>query len=135
MKEIHHRADLKLLLVEDSDTEFLLLERKMLKLLSPVHIDRASNGSELIKVLKEQRYDLIISDFHIPEAEGEALLNMIADAQPATPCILMSGSSYEFASVRTPPSVVAKLEKGDADAFQSALQKACLSIGISLNGS
>lgn len=126
------RTALKILLIEDSDTEFLLLERKMQKSLAPVQISRAAKGSELTEALK-QRYDLIISDFHIPEAEGETLLAIIANAQPETPCILMSGSSYEFSSVQTPSSVIAKLEKGDTDALRTALQKACLIIGISLN--
>lgn len=125
------RATLKLLLIEDSDTEFLLLERKMSKLLSPVKVSRAANGAELVNAL-QQPYDLIISDFHIPEAEGEALLSMIANAQPATPCILLSGSSYETFSAQG-AFIIAKLEKGDTEALRSALQKACTIIGISLN--
>lgn len=132
MESMQDRAALRLLLIEDSDTDFLLLERKMLKSFAPAHITRAANGTELADALK-YNYDLIISDFHLPGAEGEALLMTIANAHPATPCILMSGSSYELSSVWTPASVIAKLEKGDTTALRAALEKACLMMGVSLN--
>lgn len=132
METVPTRTAIKLLLIEDNDTDFLLSERIARKMLSPVDIMRAANGPEITEALR-QKYDLIISDFHLPGAEGEELLKMIADAQSETPCILLSGSSYELSSVWTPPSVIAKLEKGDNNALRAELEKACVMIGISLN--
>jgi CheY-like chemotaxis protein len=134
METVPDREALKLLLIEDSDTDYLLMERITRKMLSPVDIVRAANGAEIIEALRHH-CDLIISDFHLPGAEGEALIKMISDAQSETPCIMLSGSSYELSSIWTPPSVIAKLEKGDNIALRAALQKACLLIGIPLSDS
>ena len=123
---------IQLLLVEDSDTDFLLLERQMQKMLAPIQITRAANRAELTVALQHD-YDLIITDFHLPDIEGEGLLATIAAAHHQTPCLLLSGSSAEFDSIQAPPTVFAKLEKGNNSAFRAAIQKACLAIGIALN--
>ena len=120
---------IQLLLVEDSDTDFLLLERQMQKMLAPIEITRAANRAELIVALQHD-YDLIITDFHLPDIEGEGLLATIAAAHNQTPCLLLSGSSAEFNSIQAPPTVFAKLEKGNNSALRAAIQQACLAIGI-----
>lgn len=122
---------LELLLIEDSDTDFLLLDRKIHKWLPPSHVTRAANRDELIDALRRD-YDLIITDFHLPGAEGEGLLNMIHAAQSSTPCLLLSGSSAELNTIAAPPTVLAKLEKGDSTGLRAALEKACLTIGVIL---
>jgi CheY-like chemotaxis protein len=124
----------QLLLVEDSDTDFLLLEWHVQKMLAAIQVTRAANREELIASLQHD-YDLIITDFHLPGAEGEALLTLITNAQRKTPCLLLSGSSDELNGIQTPVNVLAKIEKGDHQTLRAALREVCVSNGIPLKNS
>jgi CheY-like chemotaxis protein len=41
------------------------------------HIDRASNGIEAIALIDDHDYDIIFSDFNMPEMDGGSLLRHI----------------------------------------------------------
>lgn len=43
--------------------------------------------------LAEERFDLIISDLHMPGVDGFAIITQAVKHQPATPVILLTGSS------------------------------------------
>lgn len=111
---------LRVLIVEDSDTDYLLLERQLQKLLEPMICARAANRRELIEMLR-QTWNIIISDYHLPDIEGEGLLALIAQSHHDTPCLLLSGSIDSMVPITMPANVVARLEKGDSAALRAAL--------------
>lgn len=111
---------LQVLIVEDTDTDYLLLERKVKNLLNPMTYARAANRSELIELLRRP-WDLIISDYHLPDIEGEALLTLIEQSHINTPCILLSGSIDSLVALDLPDNVFARLEKGNSAALRAAL--------------
>lgn len=111
---------LRVLIVEDTDTDYLLLERKVQQLLSPTTYARAANRSELTDLLRRP-WDLIVSDYHLPDIEGEALLTLIEDCHLNTPCILLSGSIDSLVALDLPDNVFARIEKGNSAALRAAL--------------
>jgi CheY-like chemotaxis protein len=111
---------ISILVVEDNDTDFLLLQRQLLKLLPSSTCKRAINRSELIELLQHP-YDLIVSDYHLPDIEGENLLLLIAQSHFNTPCLLLSGSIESVTSLDTPAHVQARLQKGDTAALRAAV--------------
>jgi DNA-binding NtrC family response regulator len=112
-----------LLIVEDSDADFLLTKRKMIKLLDPEIIDRACNRSELIRTLLSPR-DFIVTDLHLGDIEDGELLKAIHNAQPHTPCLVMTGGSLAYAnSDEMPANVFGMVEKGDYFALEQMLLK------------
>lgn len=111
---------LQILIVEDTDTDYLLLERKVQKLLEPKACVRAANRRELVEFLL-QPWDLIISDYHLQDIEGEALVTLIEQSHRHTPCILLSGSIDSLVTLNLPDNVFARIEKGNNVALRDAL--------------
>jgi CheY-like chemotaxis protein len=108
-----------LLIVEDSDSDFLLTRRKMIKLLEPDIIERASNRSELIRTLLSPR-DLIVTDLNLGDIDGVELLKAIHNAQPDSPCLVLTGS-MQHATRELPANVFGIAEKGDYRALEQML--------------
>lgn len=115
-----HTAMQRILIVEDSDSDYLLLARQVGKSLHPCACVRAGNRSELVSALA-QSWDLIITDFHLPDIEGQELVTTIAAARPDTPCLLLSGSMEGLDRVGVPSTVFRIMEKGDNAGLQAAL--------------
>jgi CheY-like chemotaxis protein len=111
----------RMLVIEDSDTDFLLVKRQLIRQVPEGQISRASNRSEFMTALT-QRWDVIVSDYHLTDIEGAELLALIAAAQPATPCLLVSGSIREWRDIALPENCVA-LEKGDHAGLRIMLQQ------------
>lgn len=110
------------LIIEDNDTDYLLLERHLQKMLPSFSCVRAENRAQVSAALT-QPLDLIVTDYHLLDIEGNELLSAIAGAQAKTPCILLSGSLYELDKVAAPGNVIAKIEKGDIPALRSAVER------------
>ncbi len=113
----------RVLIIEDNETDCLLLQRFLGKRWAHCDIEVADRREQLDTTLM-QHWDLIISDYHLLDIEGDELLHRIYAEQPATPCLLMSGSLYEIRDIAVPGNVFAKLEKGDYDALDDALKHA-----------
>lgn len=111
---------LDVLLVEDNDSDYLLLSRQIRKMLAPRRCERASNRAELQTTLSGE-WGLIITDLHLPDVEEEALLDMIEASQPHTPCLILSGSSQEIDRFGVHRNVFRVIEKGQSAALQAAL--------------
>lgn len=109
------------LLVEDSDADYLLLTRHVRKVLSPRRCQRAATRAELMKALTVP-WDLIVTDLHLLEIEGSALLAAIEQAQPRTPCVVLSGSPVDGLH-SAHDNLVEVLEKGDSAALRATLSR------------
>lgn len=109
-------TSLKILIIEDNDTDYLLLARRLKKALADVYCLRAENRAQMLAALT-QPMDLIISDYHLLDIEGDELMQTIATAHSNTPCILLSGSAHELETITVPKNFIAKLGKGDFSEF------------------
>ena len=68
--------NMKVLIVDDFATMRRIL-RNILKQIGFTNITEADDGSTALKELKKEKYDLILSDWNMPEMPGIDLLNAI----------------------------------------------------------
>lgn len=113
-------AALRILMIEDNDTDYLLLHRYIRKTWPAAICGRAARRAEVIDTLT-QHWNLIITDYHLIDIEGSELLGTIAAKHPNTPCVILSGSILELREIDAPPNVFSRLEKGDYAGLSAAL--------------
>lgn len=91
LQQTHH-----LLIAEDNDTNILILS-EMLKLAGHT-FDIAKNGNQVLDLLEENTYDLMILDNNMPEMGGLEALQIyqtINVGQSTTPAIILSADATE----------------------------------------
>jgi CheY-like chemotaxis protein len=53
----------------------------------------ASNGHEALEIVSEAHPDVVVTDYEMPEMDGEAVAAAVKALRPATPVIMFSGST------------------------------------------
>jgi len=104
-------ARLRILLAED-DPEVMELLLRVLQMDGHT-VESARNGAEAIeKLAGGQRFDMVISDYAMPQANGDAVARAVQERMPATPVLLLSGFG-ELMNDETerPPGVTRILSK------------------------
>ncbi|THB69661.1 MAG: response regulator [Gammaproteobacteria bacterium] len=88
--------DLKVLVVDDS-----LMARKhiikVLNLMGIERIDQAKDGVEAVEHLTEKMFDLVVTDYNMPEMDGRALIKFIRteSTQPDIPILMVTSETNE----------------------------------------
>jgi len=54
-------------------------------------VDEAGDGTQAVKLLENRHFDLVITDFAMPQLDGVRLVERIHRKLPNTPVIFMSG--------------------------------------------
>jgi two-component system chemotaxis response regulator CheY len=87
-------ANLSVLLVED-DAFAIKIAQTVLRQLKIPYVNMAKDGAEALDILNAgmQRYDLIISDWNMPEMTGLQLLKAVRMKWPAMPFIMLTGKA------------------------------------------
>ncbi|MBN1797696.1 MAG: response regulator [Spirochaetales bacterium] len=79
----------RILVVDDSEIMRSLLKRH---LLFPVcQTDTADCGGRALQLVQTNTYDVIITDFHIPDMQEAELIKKLTKQYPEIPLIVMSG--------------------------------------------
>lgn len=102
-------ANLSILVVDDYNTMVRII-RKLLKQVGYENVDEAANGEEALRMIKENEYDLIISDWNMEPMTGFDLLREVRanEGTAKTPFILVTAESKK-------ENVVAAQEAGVSD--------------------
>lgn len=58
-------------------------------------VDTAREGNEALAILRQRRYDLVVSDIRMPGANGYEVFAAVKDANPDCPVIFMTGFGYD----------------------------------------
>lgn len=87
---------LRILVVEDSPTMRQLIAMA-LKRLPDVTLDEAGDGVEGLKKLKQNQYDLIITDINMPLMDGLKLLSLVRqdERHQKVPVLIVTTESAE----------------------------------------
>jgi PAS domain S-box-containing protein len=88
-----------ILYLEDNPRDVELLRDKLQQLTIPHELRIATGRAQYEAALAETRFDLIISDYALPDYDGLAALALALDKQPDVPFILISGTLSEEQAV------------------------------------
>jgi PAS domain S-box-containing protein len=91
--------DLKLLLVEDSPDDARLILRELKKADYTITSDRVDTPEAMAAALRMNRWDLIISDYHMPQFSGIEALEQVKASGLDIPFIIVSGNIGEETAV------------------------------------
>lgn len=87
-KELIKIKDLNILIAEDDDSNFILLES--IFRLHNCKIKRAKNGNEAVQLVYKHSYDLILMDMKMPVMDGYEAVNRIRNFNTHTPIIAVT---------------------------------------------
>jgi PAS domain S-box-containing protein len=91
---------LKLLLVEDSETDAALVVRSLSKAGYEIQHERVDTAAAMQTALDTQAWDLVISDYSMPQFSAEAALALMQATGRDIPFIVVSGTMGEDTAVR-----------------------------------
>lgn len=90
---------MKLLIVEDSPADYLLLMRYLQKNGFDASCHQVSGATQLAQALAVGGWDIVLSDYNVPELPFNEILSLIHASNPDLPIIVVSGTIGEEAAV------------------------------------
>ncbi len=90
---------LDVLLIEDSPSDALLIEREILGKWPAADIERVQTGDRVREALAGRRWDVILSDHEMPGFSATLALEICRTLAPETPFLVVSGKMSEEAAV------------------------------------
>jgi PAS domain S-box-containing protein/putative nucleotidyltransferase with HDIG domain len=90
---------LSVLIVEDSDSDAQLIVRMLTKAGYILTFERVETAEQMREALKQQAWEVVISDFAMPELDGNAALKILLETGLDIPFIVVSGTMGEDTAV------------------------------------
>jgi diguanylate cyclase (GGDEF)-like protein/PAS domain S-box-containing protein len=91
----------RVLVVDDSDDDAILVSRELGRAGFTVHTRRVDKQRELEAELREHEWDVVVADYSLPQLDALRTLQIVRDFDPNLPCIVVSGRMGEEAAVET----------------------------------
>lgn len=90
---------LRLLIVEDSEDDALLVLRELRRAGYDVAFERVETAESMAAALRQQTWDLVIADYSLPQFSGVAALELLKSTGLDIPFFIVSGSIGEDLAV------------------------------------
>ncbi len=90
---------LNILVIEDSHADFLMIERHLKQQGLSARCDRVDSLAALNAAIDRENWDLVLSDYSIPQLNFLESLKLVRTRRPEVPLILVSGSIGEEKAV------------------------------------
>ena len=84
----------------DDDACFLEVSKEILMTEGNFEVDHALSVDEALKKLKTQNYDVIVSDYHMPQKDGLQFLKELHEQKYEIPFILFTGKGREEVTIQ-----------------------------------
>ncbi len=91
----------KILLIEDNKDHAELIQRSLVTGLGKVKVLCATRMKEAFELLNRQKFDLILSDYYLPDSKGENHVRKLAQKAPDIPIIIITGQGDEKTAARS----------------------------------
>ena len=85
----------RILIVSGDMGEVLQLKELLSLYAQDMELDNAEDGLSAFRKLIKIRFDLILLDYFLPDADGEAVLDKVKELRPGLPVIIMAGKGAE----------------------------------------
>ena len=85
----------QVLFVDDEENILAGLRRLLRSQRKSWQLFFANSGEEALEILAKQPMDVIVSDMRMPELDGAALLDQVAEAYPHTMRVILSGQCHK----------------------------------------
>ena len=92
-------AQFRALIVEDSEDDALLLVRELRKAGIDVLHERVETRDAMVRALERGEWDLVITDYTLPQFSGAEALQISRERDPNLPVIVVSGTIGEDVAV------------------------------------
>ncbi|SMC99548.1 HWE histidine kinase domain-containing protein [Rhizobium sp. RU36D] len=89
----------RILLLEDSSVDAELIETQLDACDPPALVTRVATRAAYAQALEQQKFDIILSDFSLPDFDGMGALEMAVARAPNIPFIFVSGVLGEEAAI------------------------------------
>lgn len=97
-----HQQDIRTLLVEDSQTEAMLVMASLEEADTAIfHVCHALNLTEAITQLECEDYDVVVLDLTLPEASGIDTFTSIHDRFPEVPVVILTANGNKEIALKT----------------------------------
>lgn len=96
---IEETKHINILHLEDNSSDAELIKIELESIYTDFNLDQASNRKDFIEYLKKGNYDVIISDYNLPDIEGVEIFDVAKEYFPNIPFIFISGTIGEERAV------------------------------------
>ena len=118
-------AHVHLLVLEDSDLDAELIERELARTPLEIAYERVDSRTSYVEALERGGFDLILSDFSLPDVNGVEALDLARRLAPEAPFIFVSGVvGEEFAIESLKEGATDYVLKQRLERLPSAVQRA-----------
>lgn len=80
----------RILIVDDDSTICMLLKR--LLIFPACEVDFSYCGEDALRLVRNLNYDIVITDFHLPDMDGAELARQVRLDSPASRIVIISGN-------------------------------------------
>jgi DNA-binding NtrC family response regulator len=86
--------------VIDDETSVLELLGELFKAIGVARVRRASSAEEALRILKTERFAIIVSDYRLDGMDGVAFIEQLRSGGNRTPVLMLSGAPDKLGVIR-----------------------------------
>jgi len=114
----------RVLVVDDESALAELVAEYLTRINDSLTTEIATTGAEALSLVREDKFDCVVSDYNMPDMNGLELLSAIRDEHPSLPFILYTGrGSEEIASEAISAGVTDYVQKNSGRDHYEVLAK------------
>lgn len=97
--DLNERKLIRVLLVDD-DSNLLRISKQFMEMEGPLQVDTALSVEEAMEKLEKEKYDIVVSDYQMPEKDGLEFLKTLRSKGNAIPFIMFTGKGREEVAIK-----------------------------------
>ncbi|MDP2890331.1 MAG: response regulator [Bacteroidota bacterium] len=90
---------LNILSLEDSDTDYEIIREQLIEAGLKINLSRVQTETEFVAAIRNNKYDLILADFSLPQFDAFGALSLCRKICPKVPFICVSGRIGEETAI------------------------------------